>query len=175
MAYQAPTIESVRERFTALRNPLAFFDGPAGTQVPDSVIQAISVYLQAANANLGGAFMTSKMSDGVVDAARVAASELLGAYADEVIFGANTTSLNFALSRTVGARVGRGRRGRRDEARPRREHLAVARARARQGHHRPPVRLRRRGPARPRPAALAASPSARAWSRSRGPRTRSAP
>ena len=101
MAYQAPTIESVREQFTALRNPLAFFDGPAGTQVPDSVIQAISVYLQAANANLGGTFATSKMSDAVVDAARVAASELLGAYADEVIFGANTTTLNFALTRTV--------------------------------------------------------------------------
>ena len=91
----------MRERFTALRNPLAFFDGPAGTQVPDSVIEAIAAYLQAANANLGGAFATSKMSDGVVDAARVAASELLGAYADEVIFGANMTTLNFALTRTA--------------------------------------------------------------------------
>src|SRR3954469_12019548 len=101
MAARPTTIESVREQFTALRNPLAFFDGPGGTQVPDAVIQAISVYLQAANANLGGAFVTSKMSDGVVDAARVAASELLGAYADEVIFGANTTTLNFALTRTV--------------------------------------------------------------------------
>src|SRR4051794_17542772 len=101
MAARPTTIDSVREQFTALRNPLAFFDGPAGTQVPDSVIGAISVYLQAANANLGGAFVTSKMSDGVVDAARVAASELLGAYADEVIFGANTTTLNFALTRTV--------------------------------------------------------------------------
>jgi len=108
MAYQAPTIESVREQFTALRNPLVFFDGPAGTQVPDSVIQAVMVYMQAANANLGGAFVTSKMSDGVVDAARVAASELLGAYADEIIFGANTTSLNFALSRTVSREWGAG-------------------------------------------------------------------
>jgi cysteine desulfurase family protein (TIGR01976 family) len=108
MAYQAPTIESVRERFTALRNPLAFFDGPAGTQVPDSVIESISAYLQAANANLGGAFMTSKMSDGLVDAARVAASELLGVYADEVIFGANSTSLNFVLTRTAAREWGEG-------------------------------------------------------------------
>src|SRR5262245_17245371 len=109
MAYQAaPTIESVRERFTALRNPLVFFDGPAGTQVPDSVIEAITVYLQAANANVGGAFVTSRMTDGVVDAARVAASELLGAYADEVIFGANSTTLNFALSRTVARDWGAG-------------------------------------------------------------------
>src|SRR4051794_8313252 len=108
MVYRPPTIESVRERFTALRNPQVFFDGPAGTQVPDSVIDAITAYLQAANANLGGAFLTSKMSDGLVDAARVAASELLGAYADEVIFGANATTLNFALSRTVAREWGPG-------------------------------------------------------------------
>src|SRR3954469_5508480 len=108
MAARPTTIESVREQFTALRNPLAFFDGPGGTQVPDAVIQAVAVYLQAANANLGGAFVTSKMSDAVVDAARVAASELLGAYADQVIFGANTTTLNFALTRTVAREWGSG-------------------------------------------------------------------
>ena len=70
------------------------------------MIGAISAYMQAANANLGGSFITSKMSDAIVDAARVAASEFLGAYADEVIFGANTTTLNFALSRTVRASGG---------------------------------------------------------------------
>ena len=101
MAHRPPTIENVRARFTALRSPLAFFDGPGGTQVPDSVIQAISAYLQAANANLGGAFVTSKVSDDLVYSARAAASELLGAATDEVIFGANMTTLNFALSRTV--------------------------------------------------------------------------
>jgi cysteine desulfurase family protein (TIGR01976 family) len=108
VAHVPPTTENVRERFTALRSPLAFFDGPAGTQVPDSVIEAITAYLQAANANLGGAFLTSKMSDGLVDGARVAASEFLGVFADEVIFGANTTSLNFALSRTVARDWGPG-------------------------------------------------------------------
>jgi cysteine desulfurase family protein (TIGR01976 family) len=101
MAHRPPTIELVRERFTALRAPIAFFDGPGGTQVPDSVIQAISAYLQAANANLGGAFVTSKVSDDLVDSARQAASEFLGAATDEVIFGANMTTLNFALSRTA--------------------------------------------------------------------------
>jgi cysteine desulfurase family protein (TIGR01976 family) len=101
MAHRPPTIENVRERFTALRSPLAFFDGPGGTQVPDSVIQAIGAYLQAANANLGGAFVTSKVSGDLVDSARAAASELLGAATDEVIFGPNMTTLNFALSRTV--------------------------------------------------------------------------
>jgi cysteine desulfurase family protein (TIGR01976 family) len=101
VAQRPPTIENVRERFTALRAPVAFFDGPGGTQVPDSVIQAISAYLQAANANLGGAFVTSKVSGDLVASARQAASEFLGVATDEVIFGQNMTTLNFALSRTV--------------------------------------------------------------------------
>jgi cysteine desulfurase family protein (TIGR01976 family) len=102
MAHRPPTVENVRERFTALRAPLAFFDAPGGTQVPDSVIHAISAYLQAANANLGGAFITSKVSDGLVASAREAASELLGVATDEVIFGQNSTTLNFGLTRTAG-------------------------------------------------------------------------
>jgi cysteine desulfurase family protein (TIGR01976 family) len=81
--------------------PLAFFDGPGGTQVPDSVIEAISDYLRSANANLGGAFETSRASDEVVASARSAAADFLGGTADEVIFGANMTTLNFALSRTA--------------------------------------------------------------------------
>src|SRR4051794_12707505 len=102
MAHRPPTIENVRERFTALHSPLAFFDGPGGTQVPDSGIQAISAYLQAANANLGGAFVTSQVSDQLVESARQAASELLGVAADEVVFGQNMTTLNFHLTRTAG-------------------------------------------------------------------------
>jgi cysteine desulfurase family protein (TIGR01976 family) len=95
------TIEAVRERFTALQRPLAFFDGPGGTQVPDAVVDAIAAYLHTANANLGGAFATSKASDRVVASARSAAAELLGATPDEVVFGANATTLNFALARTA--------------------------------------------------------------------------
>ena len=60
----ATTIESVRARFSSLNAPLAFFDGPGGTQVPDSVIDAISGYLRTANANLGGPFATSRASRG---------------------------------------------------------------------------------------------------------------
>jgi cysteine desulfurase family protein (TIGR01976 family) len=97
----ATTIEAVRERFTALQRPLAFFDGPGGTQVPDAVVDAIAAYLHTANANLGGAFATSKASDRVVASARTSAAGLLGATADEVVFGANSTTLNFALSRTA--------------------------------------------------------------------------
>src|SRR5581483_3662669 len=85
----------------ALNVPYAYFDGPAGTQVPDSVLEAVSGYLLAANANVGGKFLTSMVTDDVVASARAAASDLLGVLTDEVIFGANMTSLNFALSRAA--------------------------------------------------------------------------
>src|SRR5205814_9824384 len=96
------TIEAVRDRFHALNVPMAYFDGPAGTQCPDAVIEAVSGYLLTANANVGGKFLTSMVTDDVVAAARAAASDLLGVMTDEVVFGANMTSLNFALSRTAG-------------------------------------------------------------------------
>ena len=95
------TIEAVLDRFHTLNVPLAYFDGPAGTQVPDSVLEAVSGYMLAANANVGGKFLTSMVTDDVVAAARSAASDLLGVPTDEVIFGANMTTLNFALSRTA--------------------------------------------------------------------------
>jgi len=95
------SIEAVRERFSALRAPLAFFDGPGGTQVPDSVIDAIATYLRTSNANLGGEFATSRASDELVAAARTAAAGFLRSGEEEVLFGANMTSLNFALSRTA--------------------------------------------------------------------------
>ncbi len=95
------TIEAVRDRFHALNVPMAFFDGPAGTQVPDSVLEAVSGYLLTANANAGGKFVTSMVTDDVIGSARAAACDLLGVATDEVTFGANMTSLNFALSRTA--------------------------------------------------------------------------
>src|SRR6476646_11419835 len=95
------SIEAVRDRFHTLDVPLAYFDGPAGTQCPDSVIEAISGYLLAANANSGGKFLTSMVTDDVIASARAAAADLLGVMTDEVTFGANMTSLNFHLSRTA--------------------------------------------------------------------------
>src|SRR3954465_7280704 len=95
------TIEAVRDRFHALNVPLAFFDGPAGTQCPDSVIEAVSGYLLTANANSGGRFLTSMVTDDVIGAARAAASDLLGVMTDEIVFGQNMTTLNFALTRTA--------------------------------------------------------------------------
>jgi cysteine desulfurase family protein (TIGR01976 family) len=95
------TIDAVRDRFHTLNVPLAYFDGPAGTQVPDSVLEAVSGYLLAANANAGGKFLTSMVTDDVIASARAAASDLLGVMTDEITFGANMTSLNFHLSRTA--------------------------------------------------------------------------
>jgi cysteine desulfurase family protein (TIGR01976 family) len=101
-------IAAVRARFSALDRPIAFFDGPGGTQTPDSVVDAMSSYLREANANLGGPFETSRRSDEVVAAAHEAAGRFLGASPDEVGFGQNMTTLNFALTRTVGRELTAG-------------------------------------------------------------------
>jgi len=95
------TVEAVRARFTALQRDLAFFDAPGGTQVPDSVIDAIAGYLRDENANLGGPFATSRLSDALIARSHETAAGFLNATVDEVVFGANMTTLNFALSRTA--------------------------------------------------------------------------
>jgi cysteine desulfurase family protein (TIGR01976 family) len=92
----------VRGRFSALDRPTAFFDAPGGTQTPDSVIDAMARYLRESNANLGGAFETSRRSDALVVSAHHAAARFLGCDPDEVGFGQNMTTLNFALTRTLG-------------------------------------------------------------------------
>jgi cysteine desulfurase family protein (TIGR01976 family) len=101
VAVTALDVDSVRARFSALRAPTAFFDAPGGTQCPDSVIDAIATYLRESNANLGGAFGNSRRSDALVARARLAAASFLGCDPEETIFGANMTTLNFALSRAV--------------------------------------------------------------------------
>jgi cysteine desulfurase family protein (TIGR01976 family) len=95
-------VEAVRTRFPALRQPLVFFDGPGGTQVPDSVIDAIAGYLRDSNANSGGDFATSRRTDALIETARETAARFLGCAADEVAFGPSMTNLNFALTRALG-------------------------------------------------------------------------
>jgi cysteine desulfurase family protein (TIGR01976 family) len=95
-------VEAVRARFSALRQPLAFFDGPGGTQVPDEVIDAISRYYRESNANVSGPYETSRRTELLVDQARETAAAFLGCAPAEVIFGANMTTLSFALTRTFG-------------------------------------------------------------------------
>jgi cysteine desulfurase family protein (TIGR01976 family) len=102
MSTLAFDVAAARARFSALGSDLAFFDGPGGTQVPDEVIEAIAIYLRDSNANVSGPYETSRRTERLVADARLAAGSFLGCSPDEVIFGANMTTLNFALSRTVG-------------------------------------------------------------------------
>ena len=95
-------IEAVRARFPALRSGVAYFDGPGGTQCPQAAIDAIAGYLRESNANLGGAFEASSRSDELVARAHLVAARFLGCRAEEMIFGQNMTTLNFALTRTFG-------------------------------------------------------------------------
>jgi cysteine desulfurase family protein (TIGR01976 family) len=95
-------LEAARARFTALQRDLVFFDGPGGTQVPDSVIEAIGAYLRESNANVSGPYETSRRTEVLFDSARATASRFLGCSPEEIVFGPNMTTLNFALSRTVG-------------------------------------------------------------------------
>jgi cysteine desulfurase family protein (TIGR01976 family) len=94
-------VDALRARFSSLRSPLAFFDGPGGTQCPDSVIDAISGYLRESNANLRGAFETSRRSDELLAWAHETAAAFLGCHPGETTFGQNMTTLNFALSRAA--------------------------------------------------------------------------
>jgi cysteine desulfurase family protein (TIGR01976 family) len=103
----------VRSQFPALAqsvngHPAVFLDGPGGTQVPRRVIDAISDYLTRNNANTHGAFQTSHNTDHIVDEARAAMGDFLNCDADEVVFGANMTSLTFAMSRAIGRDLGPG-------------------------------------------------------------------
>jgi cysteine desulfurase family protein (TIGR01976 family) len=92
----------VRAQFRALQVPTAFLDAPAGTQCPDSVIDAIAGYLRTSNANSGGAFGNSRATDALIADARLAAASFLGCSPGETAFGPSMTSLNFGLTRTVG-------------------------------------------------------------------------
>jgi cysteine desulfurase family protein (TIGR01976 family) len=108
VAALALDVDAVRARFSALDGGWARFDGPGGTQAPDSVIDAIARYLRESNANLGGPFEASVRSDALVAAARLAAAGFLGCAPGEVVFGQNMTTLNFALSRTIGRQLRAG-------------------------------------------------------------------
>jgi cysteine desulfurase family protein (TIGR01976 family) len=97
----------VRAQFPSLKqtvngHPAAFLDGPAGTQVPRRVIEAMQDYFEYSNANIFGAFATSRRTDSTIAAARAAMADLLNCVADEVFFGANTTTNVFGLARAIG-------------------------------------------------------------------------
>ncbi len=108
-----PDLSSLRARFPALARevdgrPAVFADAPGGSQVPDTVIEAMAAYLRSSNANTHGAFATSQETDAVIEEAHRAAADLLNADPDEVIFGPNATTLLFQVSRSIGRTLGPG-------------------------------------------------------------------
>jgi cysteine desulfurase family protein (TIGR01976 family) len=92
-------VAAVRARFSALQRPLAFFDGPGGTQCPDEVIDAIATYLRESNANTGAPYETSRRTVELIEHARDRAAAFLGCTDEEVAFGPSMTGLNFLLTR----------------------------------------------------------------------------
>jgi cysteine desulfurase family protein (TIGR01976 family) len=107
MAFGKQSVEQCRRDFPALSRTLdgrelTYLDGPAGTQVPRQVIDAVAAYYRTCNANTHGAFVTSRESDEMILVAREAVAAFLGASSwREISFGANMTTLNFALSRAL--------------------------------------------------------------------------
>ncbi len=100
-------IEQIRSLFPSLqrlhnKQPLVYFDGPGGTQVPQSVIDAISNYYKRSNANTHGEFITTNETDQIIRDMRYAVCSLLGAEnPDTISIGQNMTTLNFALARAI--------------------------------------------------------------------------
>jgi len=96
----------IRKEFPALAKtvngyPVAFLDGPGGYQVPQTVIDAVEDYLINSNANVEGAYETSRKTDRMLEDARETFADFFNCNADEVSFGANMTTLNFALSQAL--------------------------------------------------------------------------
>ncbi|MEY2486283.1 MAG: hypothetical protein QOH39_1931 [Verrucomicrobiota bacterium] len=107
------SIQQIRNAFPALERrhnglPVAYFDGPGGTQVPRLVIEAINDYLLHHNGNTRWAFPTSEETDAIVLEARATLADFLGAAPNEIAFGANMTTLTFHLARALGRGYGRG-------------------------------------------------------------------
>src|SRR5947209_4805784 len=100
-------VHSCRRQFPALERlrdgvPPVFLDGPGGSQVPQRVVDVMVHYLTTCNANHGGLFATSRESDRILQAAHEAVADLLNApSAEEIVFGANMTTLTFHLSRAI--------------------------------------------------------------------------
>jgi cysteine desulfurase family protein (TIGR01976 family) len=96
-------VAAVRDRFPALKAGFAHFDGPGGSQVPDTVADAVARTLVTPLANRGTVTEAERTADGIVHDARAAVADLLGADARGVVFGRSMTELTFAMARTLAA------------------------------------------------------------------------
>ncbi|MEP6817997.1 MAG: cysteine desulfurase-like protein [bacterium] len=103
----------IRACFPALERlhnqlPVAYFDGPGGTQVPRQVVEAMTDYLYHHNANTHWAYPTSEETDAALEQARQSCAELVNASPSEIAFGANMTTLTFHLARALSLQYGKG-------------------------------------------------------------------
>ena len=103
----AASTAEIRKCFPALERthndyPVAYFDGPGGTQVPRAVVEAMNDYLYNHNANTHWAYPTSEETDAIIDSARSVLADFLNASPTEIVFGANMTTLTFHLARALG-------------------------------------------------------------------------
>ena len=101
-------VPAIRSQFPALSRtvagvPAAYLDGPGGTQVPESVIDAMAAFMRAGGSNHGGSFASSRETAAVTESARSAIADLFGASPGEIAFGQNMTSLTLSVSRALGA------------------------------------------------------------------------
>jgi cysteine desulfurase family protein (TIGR01976 family) len=107
-------VDALRAEFPALARqidgrPVAYLDGPGGTQVPQRVIDAVTGYYREMNANTGGAFTTSALTDSMTDEAHAAVADLLGAASpEEIKFGYNMSTLTLHIGRSIGATLQAG-------------------------------------------------------------------
>ena len=112
-AMNSNAVSEIRKSFPALQRThnnlsVAYFDGPGGTQVPRVVVTAISDYLFQHNANTHWSYPSSEETDAIVSGARQALADFLNAAPNEVVFGANMTTLTFHLARALGRDYGLG-------------------------------------------------------------------
>ena len=110
---RATDLAALRSHFPALErrhggHPVAYFDGPGGTQVPRAVVRAMEDYLYHHNANTHWPYPTSEETDALIAGARATLADFLGALPSEVAFGANMTTITFHLARGLGRAWGRG-------------------------------------------------------------------
>lgn len=108
-----PSVQEIRSHFPALSRtlngtPVAFLDGPGGTQVPDQVVARMVDYLQHHNANTNWRYPTSQETDAMILEARRALADFVNGAPEEIVFGANMTTLTFHLARALGRGWGPG-------------------------------------------------------------------
>ena len=106
--------QKIQNQFPSLarihnKQPITYLDGPAGTQVPNHVINAISDYYKTSNSNSHGHFILTHETDEMIESTRAKVATFLGAEGGHTIsFGQNMTTLNFSLSRAISATLQKG-------------------------------------------------------------------